>query len=259
MRIYLTFLGFFFLSVFASAQGAVEDILVEVFYEADVNPFTGKAEHIKTYRIYVDLNEDYSLQAVFGNMKHPLVLGSTEMIYNEPIRGVKTGNWLNTRKLEYDGLFLDSFVTLSSVSNSFCAIMKEEDENGSIYAEEESRESGVVAYLNQDKSAISLSKADGMINCMPNNVQLVRLQAEAFDKLNVGNELYTTDGCWATMGGVVGPTPSNRILIAQITTSGELYYELNLQIGLPEGGSEQYVAKNATGNEVELSKLILAK
>lgn len=259
MKTFLTVLSFCLAALSGQSQVALEDVIVEVFYESDTNPFTGESQHVKTYRIYVDLKEGYSLQAVFGNVKHPLVIGSTGMIFNEPTRGVETGNWINARRLEYNGLFLDSFLTLSSVSNSFCGVLKSEDQNGSIYAEEESQMTGIGTYLDADMSGVSLREADGMVNCIPNNVQLVRMDASVFGSETFGQELTTNDGCWAAMGGVMGPTPSNKVLIAQVTTDGELYFEINLQVGLPEGGAEQYVASNASGNEVLNPKLALKK
>lgn len=259
MKTFLAVLSFCIAALSCQSQVALEDVIVEVFYKSDTNPFTGEKKPVKTFRIYVDLKEDYTLQAVFGNAKHPLVIGSTGMIYNEPVRGVETGNWINARRLEYNGLFLDSFLTLSSVSNSFCGVLKSEDTNGSIYVEEESQLTDIVTYLNADMSSVSLREADGMVNCIPNNVQMVRLDARVFGRETLGQELTTDDGCWAALGGVLGPTPANKILVAQVTTDGELYFEINLQIGLPEGGTEQYVASNASGNEVLNPKLALQK
>jgi len=39
------------------------------------------------------------------------------------------------------------------------------------------------------------------------------------------------------------------VLIAQITTAGDLKFELNLLIGAPNGTSQKYVAKNPTFGE----------
>jgi hypothetical protein len=44
-------------------------------------------------------------------------------------------------------------------------------------------------------------------------------------------------------------------LIAQITTDGDFSFELNIQIGTPYGGVENYVAKNPVGNEIMLPSL----
>ena len=50
--------------------------------------------------------------------------------------------------------------------------------------------------------------------------------------------------------------PENRILIAQITTDGVFSFELNLQIGTPDGGTENYVARKPVGNEIQFAGLI---
>jgi hypothetical protein len=55
---------------------------------------------------------------------------------------------------------------------------------------------------------------------------------------------------------VSGATASNYVLLGQFTTDGELTLELNLQLVRPDGVSEQYVARNAIGNEVLCEHLL---
>jgi hypothetical protein len=45
-------------------------------------------------------------------------------------------------------------------------------------------------------------------------------------------------------------TSGNHVLIAQVTTAGELNYKLNIMIGTPEGKSIQYVYGNPQDREV---------
>jgi len=52
---------------------------------------------------------------------------------------------------------------------------------------------------------------------------------------------------------VEGPTESNKILIAQLTTDGKLSFEINLQIATPSGDPIKFVARN-TGNLIKESK-----
>jgi hypothetical protein len=65
----------------------------------------------------------------------------------------------------------------------------------------------------------------------------------------------TKDGAWASYGGSVGPQPDNRVLIAQLTTDGVLSFELNMQLAVPNGGVEKFVAKNPGEGEVEFPEL----
>jgi len=52
---------------------------------------------------------------------------------------------------------------------------------------------------------------------------------------------------------------SNTILIAQITTKGELSYELNLMLRNADGSVTKYVAKNPIETEVLHKSLISNK
>jgi hypothetical protein len=72
------------------------------------------------------------------------------------------------------------------------------------------------------------------------------------------SEFMMTDGAWASLGkGAKAPAKlPNAILIAQITTTGKLSYQLNLQIGTPNGKSIRYVANNPTSEEFTHPSLI---
>lgn len=213
-------------------ESGVEDVIVEQYAS-----FKQKGEKIKTYRIFVDLKEGYNLQAVFGNKAHPITISSTDLILNEEVRGVTTGNRLNARKLEINDLYLDSFLTINTVSNSFAGVLKKEDTDGSIYSKRQVK----------DKS---LAKKDGYVESTTQPLQSMGIESDVFGKESIGKELYIDNGAWAIAGGVSGPTESNKILIAQITTKGEISYELNLQVSDPFGAVEQYVSSNAKGSEI---------
>lgn len=224
------------------AQGGIEDVIVEEYCSSsdpEVLAAFGAEEGttLTTYRVYIDMAPGYKLQAVFGNGKHPLSIKAEGKIYNHIDQGVDTGNWLNGRRMAEKALFMDSFLTLSTVSNAFCGVMKLEDQDGSILDHKD------------------LASADGLLSHKPNGVQLVRMEASAFDATSDLNLLETSDGCWAVLGGVEGPSETNRVLVAQITTDGDFSFVLNVQLGLPNGGAEQYVAENASGIEVHYPKL----
>lgn len=225
------------------SQGGIENVIIEEFYyteSSDIPSLDGAT----TYRIYLDLAEGYSLQAVFGNGMHPLVIESSEDIFNEEIRGVDTGNWINSRRLDEQGLLLDSFVTLGSISNIYCGVMKDEDTDGSIISTD---------YYNNQKE--NFQNYDGLMECKQRSIHVSGIELNALDSQSGALSLNVTDGTWACFGGMTGPTDSNKVLIAQITTKGVLSYEFNVQLGPPEGGREQYVSSNAKGNEILYTKL----
>ena len=110
-------------------------------------------------------------------------------------------------------------------------------------------------------AGIPLKKRDGFIKGETPLVTSFGIDSliKMFDNHNDGKPgqvFSTVNGSWASMNGSVGPTPANTVLIAQITTDGIFSFELNIQIGTPEGGVEQYVAKNAVGKEIQLPSLI---
>jgi hypothetical protein len=77
-----------------------------------------------------------------------------------------------------------------------------------------------------------------------------------------GNSFRIENGAWACMGkGVAGVDSlnSNTLLIAQITTKGQLSYELNLMLRKADGSIVNYVAKDPIEKEVLHKSLISNK
>lgn len=233
------------IGLFASCQEGLEDIFIETYYESDVNPFTGESAHVKTYRIYVDLAEGYNLQAIFGNSKHPMFLEVSEPILNQTDRGSEIGTWLDYKRYGDGNLYLDSYLTVGVVANAQSGVPLKYDVDGSNYP----------TWLGES-CPDKFTKVDGVFKSLPANIQLIGLDASPFGDSQEGKRIETSDGCWALMGSVKGGTPENCVLIAQITTSGEISFELNLQVGKPDGLPQQFVARNPTGKELLSEKLI---
>ena len=72
-----------------------------------------------------------------------------------------------------------------------------------------------------------------------------------------GPVFSTWNGSWASLNGSIGPDSiDNKVLIAQITTDGIFSFELNIQIGTPTGGVQNFVAVNPVANEIVIPSLI---
>jgi hypothetical protein len=253
-------LTFCFILLIASfglqAQGALEDVIVEPWYTTtagelgienvpDTTTFT-------SYRIYIDLAEDYVLQAIFGNRTHALHLGSTGTVYNCATNGVNTGNYIDPRRMTRDNLILDSFITMKSVSNWHYAVPLEDDHDGSVLCDAEKSDtdhSGTMA-----ERFCKLEK-DGLLKGEPIPVEVILMDLYGWKDSTDSARISTNNGAWAVRQGVVGPTEKNRVLVAQITTDGDIFFEFNLQVNVPSGGPEQYVARDASGNEELFEKL----
>ncbi len=101
-------------------------------------------------------------------------------------------------------------------------------------------------------AGIPLRVADGLVPGIPPEVTFVPGNSivSQLDDVNDGPSVIITDGAWAVLGGTSGPDIENRVLVAQISTTGELSFELNVRLGAPDGSSETYVAANATGTDI---------
>lgn len=235
---------------FAGAQG-LEDVVVEKYYIADANdasdPDAGSlAEGTVTYRIYIDMAPGYKLETVFGSENNPLTIETTTEFFNNEDRGGLTGNDLGTSFLDNGTVLLDSYVSMGAGGEGAWAVTKDTDPNGGI-----NNSDGFLRSLN-NKAGIPLRVVDGLVAGNPPDVTFVPSGSivSVLDDVNAGPAVVINDGAWAVLGGTEGPTEDNRVLVAQISTDGDLTFELNVRLGAPDGSSETYVAANPTGDDI---------
>ncbi len=245
----------------------LEGIIVERYYVADSNDAADEdggselAEGSVTYRVYADLAVGYELQAVYGNALHLLRIETSTYFYNNADRGEATGDQLPANRLDENTVALDSYVTVGGASTGHWGILKSEDIDGSVVggSNNDGGSEGIAGGLlvNDDPLAgIPLTEADGLLAGTVPAVTVVGLDLSIFDNSNGGPLFLTNGGAWSVLEGTQGPTSTNKVLIAQLTTDGNLEFELNIQLGTPEGGVEKYVASNAVGNEFQCDQLI---
>lgn len=244
------------------AQG-LENIIVETYYISDANDATDNdggslPAGSTTYRIFADLLPGYEVQAVYGNANHELRIQTSTFFFNNEDRGEITGSAIGSGFLDNNTVALDSYLAMGYASNAHFGIPKADDTNGSI-------EGGVNndggsanipgGLLVHGAAAPPLTVRDGLLPGTAASLTLVGLtpaQLALFNDENSSTGLFTTNaGAWSVLAGVQGATSANRVLLAQITTHGELSFELNIQIGTPQGGTVQYVANNPQPGELE--------
>jgi len=256
------------LMIGVSAQG-LEDIIVETYYVSDANDATDTdggslAEGSVTYRVFVNMLPGFELQAIYGNANHELFLETTTEFFNNEDRGEETGDVINDTRLDENTVALDSWLTLGAASDEHIGVPKALDTDGSIVGGDnnDGGSDGVAGGLlsNADVAAgMPLTTADGLIlGAIPSGIVAVGLDLGMFADENDGPLFTSNGGAWSVLEGVQGPTLDNIVLIAQITTTGDFSFELNVQIGTPEGGVIQYVARNPVDNEVEFDALIFS-
>ncbi|MEI8116965.1 MAG: hypothetical protein WCH03_05455 [Flavobacteriia bacterium] len=261
---------FLFVSVVSLyAQDALEGIIVEKYYvstkkdNAKKNLSGELAVGSTTYRIYVDMAPGCRFMAAYGSPGHPLEISSTENIYNHLDIGAEHPLRIPERSYKKNIVPLDSWITIGPAGESYLGVLKDADtlqDFGNVAPFEK-------GFLLSDKKEMgySLQVRDGFLR----SEQIPQITLYNIDtSLNVlrmetkGKSFRVENGAWACMGrGVSGADSlgSNAILIAQITTKGELRYELNLMLRNADGSVTKYVAKDPIESEVLHKSLISNK
>jgi len=223
---------------------ALENVIVEKYYEFEPTDYTDSFPDTypigaTTYRIFIDMKTGYSLQAVYGTPKHELFLKTSTVFFNDRECYAKTGFNIDAKKLHMGVVALDSWITMGAASRLHTGILRTEDDS-------------VFSFIQNRKY---LSKVDGLTKGVLPDFQIFNIDLNCFYSDSNSNNFSTSDGAWAAMGGVKGPTPENRVLIAQLTTSGKLSFGLNVQIGTPTGGSVKFVATKPESAEIQFNRL----
>jgi len=239
-------------------QDGLEGIVVEKFYvstKADnaAKLYSGDLpEGSVTYRIYVDLKPGYRFQAAYGSPQHPLVIESTENFYNHLENGNTHPNIIPERTYKKNIALLDSWLSAGACAEGHLGILKEYDDT--ISDKFIGFEKG---YFKGKKKSVPLCEIDGMkrsaVLPVPTFFQMDFL-SKVIGTTTSEKRIFTDNGAWAALGkGAVGADSlsTNCVLIAQLTTVGELSFELNLLIGAPNGSSQKYVARNPITEESE--------
>jgi hypothetical protein len=255
----ITTIIFLFCAITIFAQNGLEGIIVEKYYvsnqnDASVDGIGGVlAPGSVTYRIYADLLPGYKFQAAFGIPDHELRLATTTTFFNNEDRGDVTPAYTKTQA-GTNTVMLDSWLSCGGACVNNFGILKSED-NGIANVVN----ANGVLQNNDPAAGIPLTTQDGLISGSPEAVTIVGINTEAdvFGATNAaGNLLTTLNGSWASLNGSVGPTAANKVLIAQLTTNGIFSFKLNIQIGTPTGGVQQFVAENPAAGQVQLPGLI---
>lgn len=224
-------------------KAALEGVILEKYYvvtEEDIKDTTGGvlAKGSITYRIYIDLKPGYHLQAVFGITDHPFSIKTSTDFFNNKMGGVQSADQIVESRLNQNTVALDSWVTIAAATKTSYGILKTEDTDGSILTRK------------------GLDKADGLIK--GDRIQKLLyygIDLGFFGEGRKGSIFYSDNGSWAVVGGGKGPTAENKVLIAQLTTNGKLSFELNVQVGAPDGKVIQFVAKKPGAGQILFKQL----
>jgi hypothetical protein len=252
-----------FSSIFS--QAGLKEVFIEEFYtlnKADLQKgnLTGvTSKGLVCYRIYVLLDSGYTLQAVYGLPEHPAFIKSTADFYNHPGIGNTYPNIIPDKSLKKNLSYLDSWLSMGACAESFFGVpLRYQEKPLPVVID---WDKNYFSNLKGRDSDFSFRDAPGMyyLDSLPvPTMYNIDEQVKALWSETKSAEFIMTDGAWACMGkGAKAPAKlPNAILIAQITTSGKLSYQLNLQIGTPERKYVRYVASNPTSGELTHPTLI---
>jgi len=260
----------------AFSQDAIKNVLVETYYVSDSKDATDTTGGFlepgsKTYRIFLQLKPGCKLISLYGDKSHTLKISSTADIFNNSYSGETFGKNIRLNSLRKNTVALDSWLTIGQVTsksaNTYFGIPKSDDTDGSIIGgvNNDGGSKAVPGGLltNSDPSAgPALTVSDGMdtLASFPTNWvtkgfldPISGEDSTIFGSIKRGKEFVSNNASIAS-SGITGVDPDkNQILIAQITTKGEISFEINAQVYDPSvknGYSSFYVAD---GNDTVLN------
>ncbi len=261
MKKFMLGLGLLLSAGLVNAQNGLESIIVEKYYVSNAVDAAGSVGTLPTgsvtYRFYVDMLPGYKFQAAYGAPagNDVLTFSTTTSFFNNEDRGAVTPSYTKTQA-RGNSVMLDSWLSVGAGCAANYGILKSEDDG---VANVVNNSSPIMLQNNDASAGIPLTTQDGLIAGTPQAVTTVGQtdgQATIFDATSQAGSTFTlTDGAWSALSGATGPTASNRVLIAQLTTDGILTYALNIQIGTPTSGVQRYVHDTPNGTEVDLPSL----
>lgn len=250
-------LVFSLIVVFASAQNAIKNVIVETYYVSDAYDASdttgGKLEAgSKTYRIYIQMKPGCKLLSLYGDNSNLLKISSTAPFFNNLNYGESFGKDIKTSNLKKNTVALDTWLTLGQTTKKATitnfGVLKSQDDNGSVIGgvNNDGGSAAVPGGLltnNDQLAGLPLTVADGMdsLKNVESNwvnhgfIDMVSGEdSTIFGSVKSGIEFLSNDA-FLTNSGVMGVVPdSNQVLVAQLTTKGEISFELNLQVFDPD-------------------------
>ncbi len=259
MKNYFFLICMVVLGLFAKAQNGLENIYVERYYVADAIDAANSHPAIPvgavTYRIYADMLPGYKVQSIYGSVAHNLTMTTSTYFFNQSDYGDVTPSYSATNAKK-NTVMLDSWLTTGGTCTGYLGVPKSEDNGSGNFVNSNAPQ---LLQNNAAQAGIPLTTQDGMWAGTVPTTTMLGLDAllPIFgDGSANGNSFVVTNGAWACLAGAAGPiAASNKVLIAQITTDGVFHFELNIQIGTPSLGTQNYVASNPSTGELSISSL----
>jgi Secretion system C-terminal sorting domain len=229
----------------------LENVYVETYYVTDENDATDSTggyiqANTTTYRIYLDLAPGTTVTEIFGDAEHPFEIKSSEPFYNHSTDGQSFAKDFLKARYQESTVALDTWLTIGQTTKkqgeiTHFGLPKRQDTNGSFIGginNDGGSELIPEGLLNNQNLAYPLTIADGMdtLNYTPNEWFSTGV-VDFFNGLDTtifGSSLddtsFVSTNFTLSCSGVQGVLPdSNMVLIAQLTTKGELEFKINFR------------------------------
>lgn len=262
-------LGMLCLNAVSYAQG-LTGIVVEKYYLTNAQDGANALAQSATttlstgttvYRVYVDMASGYKFSNIYGNAAHNLLVNTTTNFFNDPNYGVIINPaTVSTTNIIKNTSMIDSYFTTGGTAAGKVGVLKSEDTDGSLGNTQSilaNNAGGCFGLpINGSGAQDGFTASSSSTYLAPTAIGLGSALA-CLDQ-TPGNSIVINNGSIAALGGIIGATSSNMVLIGQFTTNGNFSFSLNVQlINIATGIAENYVSSNPTGSELTHSTLIL--
>jgi hypothetical protein len=263
-----SFLLIFVLLIICSvnAQNAVKKVIVEPYYISDANDATDTTGSYlepgsKTFRIYIQLKPGCRLSKIYGDERHTLKIASTASFFNNIDYGKSFGKDFNKVNYKKNTVALDTWLTIGQTTKkssiTYFGIPKSQDTDGSFIGGlnndgGSSEISGGLLANNDPFAGVPLTLADGMDTLVNIPDQwsdngffdiVSGIDTTIFGSARKGSA-FESNNAFLQNSGVTGVNPdSNQVLVAQLTTTGDISFQLNIEVKESNGSVWKYVAQ----------------
>jgi hypothetical protein len=271
---FLAILFSFFLSPVFSQ---IENVVVETYYISDSNDATdttggGIEVGTKTYRVYLDLLPGTRVKKIYGDINHPLIFSSTQNFFNNKVDGQTFGKEFTKNRLGENTVALDTWITLGQTTRSaavtYFGVLKVNDENSFIGGSNNDGGSAVnpngLLTNTATELGIPLTEKDGMDTTFSTPTSwadngfldvITGLDSTIFGSIVPGNKFESRNVSLINSGVMGVDSLLNHVLVAQLSTKGEIAFELNIEVEVPSIIGFQtlkYVANDSVIGEDEV-------
>lgn len=226
----------------ASQERGVDSVWVESVVLNGWNDQEGRT--LVSHRIWVDLAPGYAMQVVFGDRHHDLEFSTTTRFWNDTARTVVFADELDEDAMRTGRAWRDSWLAMGSLGRNHWAVPIASDPDGSVIrprARDRINRRDVPPILRQRDGAIPADSVPRTTDWRFRPGYLAAIP---------GSVVHTMDGAWAVLGGTAGPADGGHILIAQLCTSGDLSFRINIQVADVHRNAIKYVHSNPVEGEV---------